>query len=102
MSRLAGSVAHPAEAERLSPRADRRLRTALRPRGTCPATLCNRLLAAGVFLLASAAPVLAQTYPNRPIKLLVPFTPGGGTDLLARIMGQKMSESLGQPAMALP
>ena len=99
MSRLAGPVANPAEAERLSPRADRRRRTVLKPRGTCPATLCKRLLAAGIFLLASAAPVLAQNYPNRPIKLLVPFTPGGGTDLLARIVGQKMSESLGQPVV---
>ena len=37
-----------------------------------------------------------QAYPTRPVKLLVPFTPGGGTDILARIVGAKMSESMGQ------
>jgi tripartite-type tricarboxylate transporter receptor subunit TctC len=57
------------------------------------AALVGGLLA----LIALAEPVCAQVYPNRPIKLLVPFTPGGGTDLLARVVAQKMSESLGQP-----
>ena len=35
-------------------------------------------------------------YPNRPIRLLVPFAPGGGVDVVARIVGQKVSEHLGQ------
>lgn len=39
---------------------------------------------------------LAQAFPSRPVKLLVPFTPGGGTDILARIVAGKISESLGQ------
>ena len=45
------------------------------------------------------AQVVAQTapYPNRPIKLVVPFPPGGGADLTARTLAQKMSESMGQP-----
>ena len=55
------------------------------------------LLGCLIALIALAEPVCAQGYPNRPIKLLVPFTPGGGTDLLARVVAQKMSESLGQP-----
>jgi tripartite-type tricarboxylate transporter receptor subunit TctC len=54
-------------------------------------TLYGVLLAA---LLAGQA--CAQPYPNRPVKLLVPFTPGGGTDILARIVGGKMSENMGQ------
>ncbi len=43
-----------------------------------------------------AGQAFAQGYPNRPVKLLVPFTPGGGTDILARIVAGKMSESVGQ------
>ena len=39
----------------------------------------------------------AQTYPTRPIRMIVPYTPGGYTDFMARIVGQKLSEVLGQP-----
>src|SRR5262249_43413609 len=38
----------------------------------------------------------AQTYPNRPVRLIVPFGPGGGTDVAGRLIGQWLSERLGQ------
>lgn len=41
----------------------------------------------------------AQGYPTRPIRMMVPFTPGGGTDILARIVAAKMSESMGQQVL---
>jgi tripartite-type tricarboxylate transporter receptor subunit TctC len=46
------------------------------------------------------APAFAQTqYPDRPIRIVVGFTPGGGNDIIARVFGQKLSESLGQPVI---
>lgn len=51
-----------------------------------------------VILLAAAAagPAFGQAYPTKPITLIVPFAAGGPTDLLARIMGERMSRELGQ------
>jgi tripartite-type tricarboxylate transporter receptor subunit TctC len=55
---------------------------------------------AGVLLLAlSSLPVAAQQYPSKAIRMVVGFAPGGGTDLVARIIGQKMYESWGQPVL---
>jgi tripartite-type tricarboxylate transporter receptor subunit TctC len=54
-----------------------------------------RLLAAG--LLATASFVTLAQYPSRPIKLIVPIPAGGAPDIAARVIGQKLSEVLGQP-----
>jgi tripartite-type tricarboxylate transporter receptor subunit TctC len=58
-----------------------------------------KLLFAAAFaaLVPVAAFAQAQSYPSRPIKVIVPFAPGGGVDAIARIVGQEMSKGLGQP-----
>ncbi len=56
------------------------------------------LVGAATFALSiRPAVVQAQDYPNRPVKILVGAPPGGSTDIIARLMAQKLSERLGQP-----
>ena len=56
---------------------------------------CSMLLAG--LLVGGLSPALAQTsYPNKPVRLIVPFAPGGFTDVVARILGQKLSIAMGQ------
>src|SRR3981189_1050325 len=55
--------------------------------------------ALALLLIAGAADVSAQSYPSRPITLVVPFPPGGSTDAAARIMAERMRAPLGQPVV---
>jgi tripartite-type tricarboxylate transporter receptor subunit TctC len=58
-----------------------------------------RVIWAFVLGIAFSAGALAQAYPNKPITIIVPFPPGGSTDTIARAMGSKVSEKLGQPVV---
>ena len=60
----------------------------------------KRMLAAA-FLIAALLPVgaAAQSFPSKPIKIIVPYSPGGTTDLVARLVAQKLSERFGQPVV---
>ncbi len=58
-----------------------------------------RALVAGLSLLLAPAAVVAQDFPNKPIRLIVPFPPGGPNDIIARVVGQRMSELIKQPVV---
>jgi len=62
------------------------------------ATLLRPFLV-GACLAAAAAPAVAQTYPDRPIKLIVPYVAGGGADVISRYIAKGLTESLGQPVV---
>ena len=61
---------------------------------------CKRVLNA-LLLVACFAPgaALAQAYPSKPLRMVVPFPPGGSADILGRSVGQKLGERLGQPVV---
>ncbi len=54
---------------------------------------------AALALIALAPLALAQGFPNKPIKIIVPFPPGGSADLVARLVGQRMTDDIGQPVV---
>ena len=62
----------------------------------------NRLLAAlacALCLVSGAAGAQATAYPDHPVRVIVPFSAGGGTDIIARVVGQKLTERWGQPVI---
>ena len=56
-------------------------------------------VAASMLLLVGAlvAPLCAQTYPSKPVRFILPYPPGGATDILGRIISQKFADQFGQP-----
>jgi tripartite-type tricarboxylate transporter receptor subunit TctC len=64
-------------------------------------TITRRLLVQAIALTVamSGASAMAQAWPSKPITLIVPFPPGGTTDVLARALAEKLSQSLGQPVI---
>jgi tripartite-type tricarboxylate transporter receptor subunit TctC len=62
--------------------------------------LCSAGAIAAVLVLPLTG--TAQTYPNRPVRIIVPFTPGAPPDIIARIVGSKLAEQLGQPVIVDP
>src|SRR5256714_1274367 len=80
-----------------------RARSAMRARtssasASVRASSVSRLLSGAVLVLAAlaASTVFSQTYPTKPVRIIAPFAPGGGTDFIARLIAQKLTERLGQ------
>jgi tripartite-type tricarboxylate transporter receptor subunit TctC len=57
------------------------------------------LLCAAAITACAALPALAQSFPSKPINFVVPYAPGGTTDLVARLVGEHMAKTLGQPVV---
>ena len=62
-------------------------------------TAAGAIVGALLLIGAMVAPLCAQSYPNKPIRFVVPFPPGSTLDTVGRIMGQKLAERLGQPVV---
>ncbi len=58
-----------------------------------------RMVAVGVLMTIAGAAIAQQAYPSKPIRFIVPYTPGGTTSILARLVGHRLTESWGQPVI---
>src|SRR5258706_1585963 len=56
-----------------------------------------RTVIAGLVLMLGMAPALGQSYPNKPIRILIAQVPGSATDVISRVVGNRLTEGLGQP-----
>ena len=59
----------------------------------------NKFARIALLALAAAPAFAQQAWPNRPIRFILPFPPGGGTDIVGRVLAQRLSEELGQPVI---
>ncbi len=59
----------------------------------------RRELAGTALAAIIATPALAQSFPSRPVRMIVPFAPGGATDIVARLIGEQLSRRIGQPVV---
>lgn len=62
-------------------------------------SLFKSFISIAILMFFAQSSTIAQSYPNKPIRIIVGLAAGGGNDLLARIVGEKLSESLGQPVI---
>ena len=62
-------------------------------------TVPTRTFLLWVMLFLCCGNAMSQAYPSRPVRLVVPFPPGGAVDMIARLIQPKMAESLGQPLL---
>ena len=59
----------------------------------------HKLIATLTLLGLAISPVAAQTYPVKPIRILIAQAPGSATDVISRVVGNRLSEALGQPVV---
>src|SRR5216684_3911834 len=95
-SRRGGAKRRGGSPTRISP--PRMRRGGAKRRGGLAALLLAALIATAASA-QTASTGSGQPYPSRPVRLIVPFPPGGSTDILSRALGQKLAEGLGQPVV---
>src|SRR6201984_2640609 len=106
------ATVHPSRLAALAPQDDGIIRQRSTMARACDTDYCDRstsfaragdmqkfFIVLAFTLIALLSPAHADNYPSRPITLIVPFPPGGSTDVAARIMADKMGAALGQPVI---